>query len=347
MTPTDGGKPLGPIPRGIEVLVKKAAVDAEFKRLLLEKRAEAAKEIGLTLEPAEAQMLAAAPREQLEAIIARTTVAPSLRPVFLGGAAAVMLAALGAGIVIAGKDFVDWESHSYGITKDRPDATSPYEMEVAAAPAPTPTAAKPTPTAPAATPTAAKPAAPAAVSEADAKAIEEQVTKQYRQAITDLAVSHGVPGRTVRIFVWLDDGGNVTSCQFANPGEAGPVGFRDQTSGLIMKWKFPDVKTAGIATIVMETPKQLPATQERPRTIVIAGNLAMPAEAQPAVVAPGDVKVLPGHVRAPSGEAAPTTTTAPAPTPTSAPNTYTGRTMISAGILIVSPPLPPQNRKED
>ena len=96
--PPGSGKPLGPIPRGIEVLVKKAAVDPEFKCLLLEKRGEAAKAIGLALEPAESLMLAAAPAAQIEAIIAQTNVSPSLRPAFLGRAAAVMLAALGVGL---------------------------------------------------------------------------------------------------------------------------------------------------------------------------------------------------------------------------------------------------------
>jgi len=97
--PPGSGKPVGPIPRGIEVLIKKAAVDTEFKRLLLEKRAEAAREIGLVLDPAEALMLKAATAAQLDAIIARTTVAPSILPAFLGRAAAVMLVALGAGAV--------------------------------------------------------------------------------------------------------------------------------------------------------------------------------------------------------------------------------------------------------
>jgi len=67
--PPGCGRPVGPIPRGIEVLVKKAAVDAEFKQLLLEKRADAARDIDLRLEPAVAEA-------QLEAIIARTTVHP-------------------------------------------------------------------------------------------------------------------------------------------------------------------------------------------------------------------------------------------------------------------------------
>ena len=83
------------IPRGIEVLVKKASVDAEFRQLLLEKRAEAAREIGLELEAAEVAMLASIPARQLEAIIDRTGVSPRLRKAFMGGMAAVMLAALG------------------------------------------------------------------------------------------------------------------------------------------------------------------------------------------------------------------------------------------------------------
>jgi acyl carrier protein len=94
--PPGSGQPVGDIPRGIEVLVKKAAVDAEFKALLLSRRAAAAEQIGLTLQPAEAMMLAVAPAAQLEAIIARTSVPGEHRRAFLGQAAAVMLAALAA-----------------------------------------------------------------------------------------------------------------------------------------------------------------------------------------------------------------------------------------------------------
>jgi outer membrane biosynthesis protein TonB len=83
------------IPRGVEVLVKKAAVDPKFKKLLLGKRAEAAEAIALKLEPAEEAMLAAVPEDQLRAIVANTKVSPGLRPAFLGYAAAAMLAALG------------------------------------------------------------------------------------------------------------------------------------------------------------------------------------------------------------------------------------------------------------
>ncbi|MEE9458008.1 MAG: hypothetical protein V3W11_12755 [bacterium] len=94
--PRGGGANVGDIPRGVEVLIKKAAIDPKFKKLLLGKRAEAAEAIALKLEPAEAAMLNAVPETQLDAIVANTKVNPSLRPAFLGYAAGVMLAALGA-----------------------------------------------------------------------------------------------------------------------------------------------------------------------------------------------------------------------------------------------------------
>ncbi|MFW5692750.1 MAG: hypothetical protein ACOCWL_00905 [Thermoguttaceae bacterium] len=93
--PPGSGQPVGPIPRGVEVLIKKASVDAGFRSLLLERRAAAADEIGLRLDPAEALMLAAAPAAQLEAIIDRTTVPQEHRRAFLGKAATAMLAAVG------------------------------------------------------------------------------------------------------------------------------------------------------------------------------------------------------------------------------------------------------------
>jgi hypothetical protein len=96
--PPGAGQGVGEIPRGIEVLVKKASVDPEFKAALLAKRAEAAKDIGLRLDPAEVMMLDAVPAAQLEGIIARTTVSPGKKRAFLGRAAAVMLAALGTSI---------------------------------------------------------------------------------------------------------------------------------------------------------------------------------------------------------------------------------------------------------
>jgi hypothetical protein len=119
--PPGSGQNVGDVPRGVEILVKKAAVDAEFKTLLLEKRAAAAEAIALELDPAEEAMLAAVPRGQLEAIIANTKVSPALRPSFLGYAATVMLAALGAAAV--GCNGGGPEPPVEGIRPDRPGET--------------------------------------------------------------------------------------------------------------------------------------------------------------------------------------------------------------------------------
>ena len=97
-----GGRPPGnrnaraQVPRGIEILVKKAAVDPEFRATLHERRAQAARRIGLDLTPAEAAMLNSVPEVQLEAIITRTRVKLPAVPALLGKSAAAMLVALTA-----------------------------------------------------------------------------------------------------------------------------------------------------------------------------------------------------------------------------------------------------------
>ena len=105
------------LPRGIEVLVKKAAVDAEFRALLLDARAGAAGEIGLDLDPAEAAMLEATTAAQLEAIIASTKVDDHLRLTFLRGSAAQMVAVLERARASA-----LMEARCGGIRPDRPPA---------------------------------------------------------------------------------------------------------------------------------------------------------------------------------------------------------------------------------
>jgi hypothetical protein len=92
-----GGRDNVAVPRGIEVLVKKAAVDPEFRELLFEQRGGAAAAIELDLDPAENAMLNAIPREQLAQIVGQTTVPLEQRRVFLGRIAAAMLAVLGVG----------------------------------------------------------------------------------------------------------------------------------------------------------------------------------------------------------------------------------------------------------
>jgi hypothetical protein len=95
--PLANGRPQRSIPRGIEVLVKKASVDPAFRELVLEKRASAVSEIGLDLSAAEIAILNSLPRAQIEQIIDNTTVPDEHRRVFLGKMAAAMLAAVGLG----------------------------------------------------------------------------------------------------------------------------------------------------------------------------------------------------------------------------------------------------------
>ncbi|MCL2622505.1 MAG: Os1348 family NHLP clan protein [Planctomycetaceae bacterium] len=101
--PPGSGKPMGNVPRGIEVLLKKAAIDAEFRELLLGDPEAAAESIALELTPVEQAMLQNIPAEQLSAIIHQTQVPQQQRRAFLGTAAAAMLAVL-TGTVIGCPD---------------------------------------------------------------------------------------------------------------------------------------------------------------------------------------------------------------------------------------------------
>jgi len=94
--PPGSGRSNATVPRGIEVLVKKAAVDSAFRELLFEQRGEAAAAIELELDPAESAVLNAIPREQLARIVGQTIVPLEQRRVFLGRIAATMLAVVGA-----------------------------------------------------------------------------------------------------------------------------------------------------------------------------------------------------------------------------------------------------------
>ena len=121
LTTIVGGRPpgcgtsVGKIPRGIEILVKKASVDPEFKELPIKKRADAAVEIELELNAAEKAMLNVIPEMQIRMIIERTKIEPRQRPAFLGKAAALMIVALGAS-ALTGCD----QNTSKGIQPDKP-----------------------------------------------------------------------------------------------------------------------------------------------------------------------------------------------------------------------------------
>lgn len=96
--PARSGRGSATIPRGVEVLLRKAAVDARFRELLCEERIREAEAIGLELDAAESAMLKSIPREQLTSIIPQTFGPVEQRRVFLGRMAAPMLALLGVAV---------------------------------------------------------------------------------------------------------------------------------------------------------------------------------------------------------------------------------------------------------
>ena len=98
----------------IELLLKKAAVDPDFRTLLLERRAEAAKSIGLELSAEECALINSYPREQLATVIINTKVTPRESNALIGTAAAIALLAIGATFVIPAL------GRSRGIEPDRP-----------------------------------------------------------------------------------------------------------------------------------------------------------------------------------------------------------------------------------
>ncbi|HON93310.1 MAG TPA: hypothetical protein PK373_04290 [Sedimentisphaerales bacterium] len=117
--PPGSGTRVGEVPRGVEVLLKKAAVDLEFRKLLLEQRAEAARTIDLELTEAERQMLAHIPADQLETIIRNTKVKPEHRAVFLGSVGKLMVAAvIGVAIVSVTMPTLGHTAQSAGISPD-------------------------------------------------------------------------------------------------------------------------------------------------------------------------------------------------------------------------------------
>ncbi len=130
---TPSGQARIAVPRGIEVLLKKAAVDPEFRQLLMDQRGGAAAAIELELHPAEKDMLQSIPAEQLARLISQTVVPREQRRVFLGRAAAAMLVALGAIAVLP----MCAPAKSRGIRPDRPGSgeNSPNDPSSNAPPA--------------------------------------------------------------------------------------------------------------------------------------------------------------------------------------------------------------------
>lgn len=108
-----GGKiKRGKIPRGMEVLIKKASVNGGFYGVLLEERSEASRRIGLELDSSEKSMLDGIPEGQLITIIGNTRVKDKYIPAFMGYAAAAI------GLVTAGCNRDDDRYETLGIDSD-------------------------------------------------------------------------------------------------------------------------------------------------------------------------------------------------------------------------------------
>ncbi len=93
-----GGRPAGTrttgagIPRGLEALMMKAAVDSAFLERLVGERAALADAIGLALDPTERTMLDTVPAGQLREMARLTPVPEPQRSLLVGGSAAALVA---------------------------------------------------------------------------------------------------------------------------------------------------------------------------------------------------------------------------------------------------------------
>lgn len=92
-----GGRPAGAsgnkpgIPRAMELLIKRAAIDADFRHRLLSERASLADQLAIPLDASERAMLSSIPEKQLSAIISGTRVPESQKGLLLGSPATMLL----------------------------------------------------------------------------------------------------------------------------------------------------------------------------------------------------------------------------------------------------------------
>ena len=93
--------PAGNSPHGIEILLKKASVDGDFARVLLESPDEAARLISLDLQDSESRILVSTPKSTLRNMIRHTTVHRQQMSAFKTMSAALMLAAILAASTLA------------------------------------------------------------------------------------------------------------------------------------------------------------------------------------------------------------------------------------------------------
>jgi Type II secretion system (T2SS), protein G len=86
--------PAGNCPRSVEILLKKASVDEDFAKVLLESPEEAARLISLDLQDSERRILLSTPRSTLQTMIRHTTVKRHQLSAFRTMSASLMLAAI-------------------------------------------------------------------------------------------------------------------------------------------------------------------------------------------------------------------------------------------------------------
>lgn len=99
--PPESGDGLPPVPTGIEQLLRLAAVDDDFREVLIERRGDAAAAAGVVLTPNERAILGAIPETQIEAMAGRLPPPPPQRRVFLRQAAASAVVALGGAALMS------------------------------------------------------------------------------------------------------------------------------------------------------------------------------------------------------------------------------------------------------
>ena len=85
----------------------------------------------------------------------------------------------------------------------------------------------------------------------------------------------------------------VESVQFFNAAETGTPDFREQLTGQILRWTFPDLHGPGAATVLLETTAEDPPPPQPPPTM--AGIWAPPPPG-PKIVKATSLAVMPGAV---------------------------------------------------
>jgi len=123
-------KPTANSPRGIEILLKKASVDEDFARVLLQSPEEAARLICLELQDSERSILLSTPRSTLQTMIRHTRVMRRQLSAFKTMSAALMLAAV---VAVSSLPSACESASSKGISPDDPAMVYPQLVTLQAA----------------------------------------------------------------------------------------------------------------------------------------------------------------------------------------------------------------------